>query len=73
MKIDTSIWENKERMQSRIKNLGTMILSLSAMNMLALVATKQWIVAGINALFFITTLPIFMSWAKYEKEPPKGE
>lgn len=73
MKIDTSVWNNKERMQKRIRDLGKIILSITAVNIFTLISYKSWVVMGINILFFITTIPIFLSWAKYEKEPPYQE
>lgn len=71
MKIDTTIWESKTRMKARIKNLATMVASISAVNLFYTLAQKSWIIAGINLLFFASVLPIFMSLTKHEKEPPK--
>lgn len=71
MKIDTSLWNNPERMRIRIKNFGTSIMSLSAVNGFVSLSNQDWIIFGINCLFFITTLPLFISYSKWEKEPPK--
>lgn len=73
MKVDTSLWENKERLQIRIRNIATMVMSLSAVNGFYMLSQKIWILLGINCLFFITTIPLFISWSKYQKEPPKQD
>jgi len=71
MKIDTSLFNNKERMRIRLLNLATMVMSLSAVNGFYTLSQKAWIFFGINTLFFITTIPVFIAKAKWEKEPPK--
>lgn len=73
MKVDVSVWENKNRLVLRIYNLGTMIMSLSATNGLYMVYNKQWIMLGINLLFFLTIIPLFISYSKWKKMPPKYE
>lgn len=70
VKIDTTMWNNELRMRERIINLATMIASLSAMNMLYSASKSNWLIFGINCLFFIATLPIFMSHTKWQKEVP---
>ena len=72
MKIDTSLWESEDRMRIRIKNLGSMVLSITAVNGFITYGTN-WFIFGINCLFFITTVPLFMSYSKWQKEPPKYE
>lgn len=71
MKIDTRIWNEPSRMRERIRNLATIVLTLSAMNSFILIPTRNWITIGINCLFFILTLPVFISYTKWQKEPPK--
>ena len=71
MRIDTSIWNNGRNLRRRVKNLATMILTLAVMNLYILVNKKSWIMVGINIFYAITTIPIFLSWAKWQKNPPK--
>lgn len=73
VKIDTRIWDNKERMQERIRNMASLILSLCAMNSYVCISSRNWWILGINGLFFLLTLPVFISWVKYNKDPPRAE
>lgn len=73
MKIDITMWDDKRRMRERIRNLATMIMSITAVNIFTLASYEAWFILGINVLFFLTEIPLFMSWAKYSKEPPKED
>lgn len=71
MKIDISLWDFPSRMRERIKNLATMVMSISAVNGFALIIYKNWILVAINFIFLLATLPVFISYSKWQKEPPK--
>jgi len=73
MNIDINLWENKSRMRLRIKNLGTMVMSISAVNIFYKIINKNWILTSINGLFLISVIPLFISYTKWEKIPPKEE
>ena len=70
MRINIDLWDSKDRMRERIRNIATMVLSLSAVNGFTTFG-ENWLVFGINCLFFITTLPIFISYSKWRMKPPK--
>lgn len=71
--IDMSLWNNPRRMRERIRNLGTSVMSLSAVNGFYMVIQKNWLLLGINCLFFLTMLPLFISYSKFQKEVPPME
>lgn len=71
VKIDSTLWNNPRRMRERIRNLGTSVMSLSAVNGFYTLGQKNWIMFGINCLFFLTMLPLFISYSKWSKEPPQ--
>lgn len=73
MKLDTSLWNNLGRARIRIKNLATMLLTLAIINLYNVIATKNWILVAINIIYALTTLPVFLSYGKWQKEPPKEE
>jgi hypothetical protein len=50
-----------------------MVLSLSFVNGFYASAQGNWLITGINALFFVTTISVFISYSKWQKEPPKEE
>jgi len=70
-KIDVSIWNNGRNLRKRVKNLATMILTLAVINSYSLIANRNWIMLGLNAFYALTTIPIFLSWAKWQKQPPQ--
>lgn len=71
MKIDTSVWNNGRNLRKRVHNLATMVLTLAVLNSYTLIANRSWILLGINALYALITVPIFLSWSKWQKQPPK--
>lgn len=71
MNIDISLWTNMKRLRERVRNLATMVLSITAMNVFYTISQKAWLFMSINLLFFLSTLPVFMSWSKFQKEPPQ--
>ena len=71
MKIDIGLWYNIERLRERVRNFGSIILSICAMNGFYAYTQKGWLVLGLNVFFFITTLPLFLSYGKFQKEPPR--
>lgn len=73
VKLDTSIWNNKERMRIRMKNLATMVLTLAIINLYIAIANESWIIVAIDILYAVTTLPLFLSYGKWQKEPPVQE
>ena len=73
VKLDISLWMSIDRLRERVRNIATMVLSLSAVNGFYMVSQKSWILLGINVLFFLTTIPLFMSYSKWRKLPPQVE
>ena len=71
MKIDKSVWNKPDRLRKRIMDLAKIILSITAVNAFYTLSQKNWIIFGINVLFFITTIPVFLSKAKWDKKPPQ--
>lgn len=69
-KIDTSLWNNGRNLRARVKNLATMVWTLAVINSYVIIANKSWVVLGINILYVLTTIPVFLSWAKFQKLPP---
>lgn len=70
-KIDISLWTNIRRLRERVKNVATMVMSITAVNGFYMVTEKNWILLGINCIFFLTMIPLFMSYSRFQKEPPK--
>lgn len=71
MKIDISLWDNTQRLRERVKNVATTVMSITAVNGFYMYYNSEWILLAINSLFFIAMIPVFMSYSKWRKLPPK--
>lgn len=66
-KLDTRSWTNPVRMRLTIVNYAKLVLSLTAIHIFFTIQQKNWILLGINILFFLTAITTIISKNKFDK------
>lgn len=73
MKFNQSSWNNIIRLRISLSNYAKMVASITAVNGFYALSQKNWIILGINIIFFITAMTTIFSKIKFDKLPTNDE